>query len=336
MSEFKVTTMGGGTGTFAVITALKELKNVNISSIVAVSDSGGSTGRIRDEFGFQPVGDLRQSLAALADPAEQEWVQKLLLYRFEKGNSFKGHNLGNLIMTALQDMTESTTEALDVAARLFDLHGKIIPVTEQNVELKISFQDGSEVIGEHILDESPDGTGPKKIKSVSLTPDCVLNPAAEESILSSDLIIIGPGDYYASLMAVLAVPGMKTAMKNYNGKIMYVVNLMTRITQTHGMTAKDHVEGIEEVIGRKFDFILINSGQIPAEVISHYAKEQEYPVKDDLNGLNGKIIRNDLISTTPIKKSKSDDAYRSVLRHDSDKLVDVIRDVISEVSNENS
>lgn len=331
MSEIKVTTMGGGTGTFAVITALKELKNVNISSIVAVSDSGGSTGRIRDEFGFQPVGDLRQSLAALADPAEQEWVQKLLLYRFEKGNSFKGHNLGNLIMTALQDMTESTTQALDVAARLFDLHGKIIPVTEENVELKITFQDGSEVIGEHTLDESPDSVELKKIKSVSLIPECVINPVASKAILESDLIIIGPGDYYASLMAVLAVPGIKTTMKKFEGKLMYVVNLMTRVTQTHGMTAKDHVEGIEEIIGKKFDLILLNSGEIPADVISHYAKEREHPVKDDLKGTNGRIIRSDLISTTPVKKSESDDSYRSVLRHDSDKLMGVLKKILNEI-----
>ena len=141
MKKTKVVVIGGGTGIYPVTTALSRL-DVSIATIIAVSDSGGSTGRIRDEFGFIPVGDLRQSLAAAAHGDGQEWIRKLLLYRFDKGEGLKGHNLGNLILTALQDMTGSTTEALAKAEDIFKLKAKVIPATENNVDLEIEYEDG--------------------------------------------------------------------------------------------------------------------------------------------------------------------------------------------------
>ena len=126
-TKTKIVVIGGGTGIFPVTAGLRHLNNVEISTIISVSDSGGSTGRIRDEFGFQPVGDLRQSLAALAEAENEEWIRKLLLYRFEKGDGLKGHNLGNLILTALQDMTGDTSEALFRIKQIFRLKGEVIP-----------------------------------------------------------------------------------------------------------------------------------------------------------------------------------------------------------------
>lgn len=323
-SDLNVVVMGGGTGTFCVISALKQL-NVNISSIIAVSDSGGSTGRIRDEFGFQPVGDLRQSLAAMADPNGQEWIKKILLYRFSKGSGLKGHNLGNLILTALQDMTNDTTAALEIAEKVFNLKGSVIPVTTETVDLKITYSDGSSKVGEHILDE--DTNSPKTIDHVSLTPDCELNPAAALELSKADLVVIGPGDYYASLMATLVVDGIQNAFKKSNAKIVHVVNLMTRRTQTHGMTAQDHVEGIEKVIGQKLDFTIINSSTIPEETLSLYEKAKEFPVKDDLGDAKH-VYRADLISQDLIFKPESDTAHRSLLRHDPEKLQTVLEKIL--------
>lgn len=325
MKKYNVVAIGGGTGTFPVVTALKSL-NTNISAIISVSDSGGSTGRIRDEFGFQPVGDLRQSLAALANENGQEWIQKILLYRFSKGSGLVGHNLGNLILTALQDMTGNTTQSLEIAEKIFNLDGKVIPVTTSNVNLKIHYQDGSEAIGEHILDDQ--NNYPKKIEKISLIPDCVLNPIAEKSFLEAELIIIGPGDHYASILSTLVVPGIKNAFGKSKAKVMYISNLMTRRTQTHEMSISDHLNEIEEAIGKKVDYILINDFEIPKKILEVYANDQEFPVVDDLNG-DKRIVRADLIFSKFISNKENDTVHRSYLRHDANKIQKVLENILN-------
>lgn len=320
----KVVVIGGGTGIFPVISALTHL-DVEISTIVAVSDSGGSTGRIRDEFGFQPVGDLRQSLAALADEEGKEWIRKLLLYRFDKGTGLKGHNLGNLILTALQDMTGTTSAALHRAQQIFRLKGQVIPATEQVVDLKIEYADGTTRIGEHILDEDITETLP--IRRVLLEPQAPINPYAQAAIEAADYIIIGPGDYYASLMAALAPQGTPEAFSRTNAQITYIMNLMTRHTQTENMTAADHVKGIEAYLGRPVTSILMNDNHIPVPILEHYAQEHEYPVIDDL-AKDTRVVRAEIISDTTFVKSKNDTAHRSLLRHDSQKLQQVLRKLI--------
>ena len=316
--------MGGGTGTFPVVTALKRLK-VDITAIVTVSDSGGSTGRIRDEFGFQPVGDLRQSLAALADEKGQEWIQKLLLYRFSKGAGLKGHNLGNLILTALQDMTGNTTQSLEITEHIFNLDGSVIPVTSSFVDLKIHYNDGTTALGEHILDENPEE--PKLIKKVTLEPECEFNLPAKQALIDADFIIIGPGDLYASILSTLVTRDVRETFSKVKGKIIYMSNLMTRLTQTHNMSAKQHLEKIEEAIGRKVDFIIINNQEIPELVLKTYASYHEYPVKDDMNG-NAGVFRTPLLLDTLIEKKEYDTAHRSLLRHDSNKLKIIFKEII--------
>lgn len=320
----KVVVMGGGTGIFPVISALKHM-DVHITSVVAVSDSGGSTGKIRDEFGFQPVGDLRQSLAALAENEVGDWITKVLLYRFSKGTGLVGHNLGNLILTALQDMTGDTTQALEIAEKMFRLKGRVIPVTRDNVNLEIHYQDGTTKVGEHELDSET--TQPKHIKKVALIPHAKLNPVARRALLQADFIIIGPGDYYASLMATLVPEGIKDTFAKTKAQVMYISNLMTRVTQTDGMTATDHVTGIEKAIGRPLDYILINDQAIPTEALALYEKEKEYPVQDDL-GADPRVVRQSLLSTTLKTKSTHDIAHRSLLRHDGNKLSTVLLGVI--------
>ncbi len=324
VNKRKVVTMGGGTGTFAVISALKKLPT-DIASIVAVSDSGGSTGRIRDEFGFQPVGDLRQSLAALADPKGQEWIRRILLYRFDKGSGLKGHNLGNLILTALQDMSGSTAESLKIASNIFRLGGKVMPVTEENVELVIYYDNGLFTVGEHILDEKI--APPEKIDHVELRPQCTISADAKEAILSADYIFIGPGDLYASLMAVLVVGGVKEALQQTKAKLVFLANLMTRKTQTHGMTAQDHLNVVEAAMGRKADFVILNNEPIPPAVLTAYGAATELPVEDDLSE-NKRVIRAPLISSIQVQKQQTDTAYRSLLRHDADKLAEVFAKIL--------
>ena len=330
MNTMKIVTMGGGTGTFPVVSALKKL-NVDITAIVSVSDSGGSTGRIRDEFGFQPVGDLRQSLAALADVKGQEWIQKLLLYRFSKGEGLKGHNLGNLILTALQDMTQNTTESLEIAEQIFNLHGSVIPVTESFVDLQINYIDGTTAIGEHILDDEAKETEsmqPKKIASVSLVPPCTVNPPAQRALLEADFIIIGPGDLFASLLATLVADDTKEIFSQVAGKIIYMSNLMTRVSQTHEMTAQQHLEKGESTIGRPVDFVIINNQEIPKNILEKYALSNEFPVNDDLPETE-KIVRAPLLLDQMIEKKDYDTSHRSLLRHDSEKLKQVFMKILT-------
>lgn len=318
-------TLGGGTGTFAVISALKNLP-VELTSIVAVSDSGGSTGRIRDEFGFQPVGDLRQSLAALADPDEQDWIRKILLYRFKKGDGLQGHNLGNLILTALQDMTKDTTQALQIVEKVFGLQGSVIPVTDKTVDLKIIYEDGSSAVGEHLLDAKT--KTPKPIKEVQLTPNCQLNPHAKQAILGADWIIIGPGDYYASLMAVLVTPGLKKALAQSCAQLIYIVNLMTRRNQTHDMTAQDHAIGMEEALGKQLDKIIINNQSPPKKIEEVYAQAQEFSVKDDLPQNDSRVVRAPLLGEVATSTHPYDKVPRSLLRHDAGKLKSVLKQTL--------
>ncbi len=321
----KVVVMGGGTGIFPVIQAIRHL-NCEITTVVAVSDSGSSTGRIRDEFGFQPVGDLRQSLAALAESQGEEWIREILLYRFKKGSGLKGHNLGNLILTALQDMTGDTTKAMEIAEKVFRLNGAVVPVTPDNVNLEIHYEDGSVAVGEHILDEKDTK---QKVVGIALTPPAHLNPVAAQAMLEADLIIVGPGDYYASLMAVLMVDGVKSVLAQTKAQIMYVMNIMTRATQTKDMTAAEHLKGIEDAIGRAVDIVLANDQVIPQDILELYAKEGEYPVVDDL-AKDSRVLRTHLISDQLAKQQAYDTAHRSLLRHDSDKLKTVLERLVTE------
>lgn len=319
----KVVVIGGGTGIFPVTAGLRHL-HVDISTIISVSDSGGSTGRIRDEFGFQPVGDLRQSLAALAESEGEEWIRKLLLYRFEKGEGLKGHNLGNLILTALQDMTGSTSEALSKAEQIFRLKGEVIPATEETVDLKIHYQDGTFAVGEHLLD---DNSKAKPIADISLTPPAKLSANAVVAIEKADYIIIGPGDFYASLMSALSPDGLSDAFKKSKAQIIFIMNLMTRLTQTKDMTARDHLEKIEAKIGRKVDVVVINNEPITESILTRYAKFGELPVVNDLNN-DSRVVKGEILSDQVFVKGYEDNTHRELLRHDSMKLQKVLAEVM--------
>lgn len=323
----KVVVIGGGTGIYPVTAALKQLP-IDISTIVAVSDSGGSTGRIRDEFGFQPVGDLRQSLAALAEGEGQDWIRELLLYRFSKGEGLKGHNLGNLILTALQDMTGSTAEALNRASQIFDLHGTVIPAANEVVDIKILYEDGSSLVGEDYLNS--ENSPSKKVSEIELVPSATATQPAVEAIKKADLIIIGPGDYFASLLGAILPKGIAAAFQHTTAQVMYISNLMTRHWQTDDMTVAEHVSGIEHHIGRPIDHILINNSPVSDDILDIYHSYNEFPVQDDLEA-DDRAIRADVIADVKIQANKGDDLHRSFLRHDSQKLLPILKQLLTSI-----
>lgn len=315
----KIVVIGGGTGSFVLLSGLKAYP-VELTAIVPVTDDGGSTGRLRDEFGFLPVGDMRQCLAALAP--ENGQLRKLLLYRFDKGKGLQGHNLGNLLLTALEDMVGSEPEAIAQAAKIFRLKGRVLPVSKKLVKLAAQYSTGKTIVSEHKIEVHK--LKPKeKITKLYTVPQAKINLEAADAIKQADLIILAPGDLYNSIIANLVIDGTKSAIQASKAKLVYVVNLMTLNSQTHGFTASDHLKEIEKYAARKIDQILVNNQAIPAPVIKAYKKQEEYPVKDDL-GSDSRVIRQPFLAKSTYQKPKSDALKRSLLRHDSQKLAKVI------------
>lgn len=314
----KIVVIGGGTGTYVALTGLK--KHVaDLTAVVTVTDSGGSSGRLRDQFGFLPTGDLRQCLAALASENGEAWIRKLLLYRFDRGESLNGHNLGNLILTALTDLTGSEPQALTVAARIFHLEGTVLPISLANTQLVAEYDDGRQVVGEHEIDE-PKTTG-RRIVKLRVEPPAKIYTEAERKIREADLILIGPGDLYTSLLPNLLVDGAAEAITQCRGRIVFAVNLMTRLGQTQGYTAQTHLDELKKYLGQDPDFVLVNNAPIPARILKRYGEQSEFGVVDDLNNTaSTTIIRTDLLAREFVTKGKSDLLRRSFLRHDSKKL----------------
>jgi uncharacterized cofD-like protein len=322
----RVVVVGGGTGTYVALTGLKKHTR-RLAAIVAVTDSGGSTGRLRDQFGFLPVGDLRQCLAALADANGEAWIRRLLLYRFDRGEGLKGHNLGNLILTALTDLTGSEARAVEVAAKLFRLKGKVLPVSLANVNLVAEYDDGSRVVGEHEIDEPEDPR--KRISRLTLEPPAAIYEKAEKVIREADLIVLGPGDLYTSILPNLIVEGVAAAMGKKKGKLVFVLNLMTRAGQTHDFSAARHVEEIKKYLGFYPDVVLVNDEPFPEPIRRRYRRQDEYPVADDLDEkqLPVRVVRRRLLASECYEKARSDAVKRSFLRHDPDKLAQALMDL---------
>ncbi|MBU1085097.1 MAG: gluconeogenesis factor YvcK family protein [Candidatus Beckwithbacteria bacterium] len=321
--QTKIVVIGGGTGSFVLLSGLKQYP-VDLTAIVPVTDDGGSTGRLRDEFGFLPVGDMRQCLAALA--SENGILRQLLLYRFNKGAGLKGHNLGNLILTSLEDLVGSEPEAIEVAAKIFKLKGKVLPISSQLVKLAASYSTGKTIISEHKIETHKLKVG-ETIKKLYTVPKAVTNPKATKAIKQADLIILAAGDLYNSIIANLVISGTKKAINQSKAKIVYVINLMTLNSQTHHFTAKKHLSEIEKYLEKEVDHILINNQPIPDIYLKAYKKLDEFPVKDDLKR-DIRVIRKHLLADSSYQKPKSDSLKRSLLRHDSDKLASAIIELI--------
>lgn len=323
MEKKRVVVIGGGTGTHTVLRGLKLYqKQIDISAIVTMADSGGSTGRLRDEFGYLPVGDVRMALAALASDVDEheELVRQLFLYRFEKGNGLSGHNFGNLLLVALTDILGSEEAAIHTAARLLNVHGTVLPVTTEKVDLVARYDDGVVLTGEHEIDEPPASRAAHQIIDLSVTPAASVSEAAEAALLGADLVVLGPGDLYTSVLANCVVEGVAEAIQNAPGKVVYISNLMTKLGQTSGMGVAEHVAEIARYIGLMPDAVLVNTAPLPAELVAKYAADGEYPVRFNCESEACRVVPADLLATEAVQKSSGDVLKRSLIRHDSRKL----------------
>jgi uncharacterized cofD-like protein len=322
----KVTVIGGGTGTFVVLSGLKQTE-LDLGVIVTMMDSGGSTGRLRDQLGVLPPGDLRQCLVALSD-APLLW-RKLFLYRFENGD-LKGHNFGNIFLSALEKVSSSYDEVLETAEYVLKTRGEVIPVTFEKTHLCVEYASGTLVCGEGNIDEdNPEET---RITRAFVDPPVKVNPHAVQRIMESDFIIVGPGDLYTSIIPVLLIDGVKEAIKKRNPTVIYNMNLMTKMGQTTHYTAADHIEDLTKYLGKEPEYVIMNNGSISKQIMDWYNAHNEVLVKNDLNSDNysGTIIEEAVVDKKNIEKSSSDTLTRSLVRHDSQILATLLHRIITQ------
>ena len=317
----KIVVIGGGTGTYTVLSGLKRYP-VELSVIVTMMDSGGSNRVIRDEFGLLPTSDIRQCMVALASNHSSEMLRQLFTYRFNQGTGISGMTFGNLFMAALTDIYGSQEEAIKKTCEILDVKGNIVPVTFDNVHLVARYDDGKQVLGEHFIDEPGEGNGGRKIVELELIPKAKANKRALKEIKEADMIVFGPGDLYASVICNLIVDGVAEAVRKSKAKKVYILNLMTKYGQTDGYGAADHLRDLNKYFGeRVIDIVLLNTNRkFPAGVMSRYKQERAYLTKDDLTDKDAKVVRGDFVSSKVFKKAKSDKLRRSLIRHDPEKL----------------
>jgi uncharacterized cofD-like protein len=272
----KIVVIGGGTGNFTVLRGLKNY-DVDISAVVSMADDGGSTGILRDELGVLPPGDVRQCLIALSNSSSM--MRSLMSYRFEQGG-LGGHNFGNLFLSALEKVTGSFEKAIEEVGKILFIKGKVIPVTTHQVRLKMILKDRTVLEGEaeiYLSQQIDQG-----YTSIFLEPYAKANPRAIDEIMNADLVVIGPGGLYTSLIPNLLVEGISEVLRKSPAKKVYVANLMNRQGQTTDFTVSSYLKEMEKFIGSDiFDYIIVNNQRPPEPLIERYAEE-------------GKLIENDL------------------------------------------
>lgn len=319
----KVVVIGGGTGTFAVLSGLKKYP-VDLTAVVTMMDSGGSSGRLRDEFGQLPAGDVRQALVALSE--DTSMMRRLFNYRYDKGEGLEGHSFGNLFITTLAEVMGGMDKALEEAGRVLNIKGRVLPVTLTKANLVAKYENGLVVEGEGKIDE-PEHDGDLKITSLSLKPKAEPFEKTLQAIGEADLIVIGPGDLYTSLLPNLIIPEVSATICDSGAKKVYIMNLMTKYGQTNNYKASDFVAEIEKYVSC-LDYIFINNKELPEEIIQRYKSEKDSPVIDDLEDGSYQVVRDDFLASDPIEKASGDVLKRSLIRHDGNKIAEKIMDLV--------
>ncbi len=316
--NIRIVVVGGGTGSFTMLSGLKKYGH-DLTAIVSMADDGGSTGVLRDELGTLPPGDVRQCLVALSDSPK---IRDLFSYRFEEG-TFGGHSFGNILLTALEKLTGSFSEAVETASEILRISGAVVPATLDNVRLKMEWPEASLILhGERVIDTGEFKYDPRQA-ILSLVPAATANPAAIKAIQEADLVVIAPGDLYTSLGPLLVINGIAEALVATNALCVYVANLVTKHGQTDGFTVGDHAGEIERFVGRPFlDYVIYNH-QVPSDdVAGKYEAEKAYLVEvddDKLKSATYKTVAANLLGgIADTKKSDTMLTKRSLIRHDID------------------
>jgi len=277
--QMRIVVIGGGTGLSVLLRGLK-YEPVHITAIVTVADDGGSSGRLRAEMDMPPPGDIRNVLTALADT--EPLMEKVMQYRFSAGTGLAGHNLGNLLLAAMNEITGDFVTAVKALSGVLAVRGDVLPASKQSLHLVAEMTDGSFVAG-----ESQIPLAGKKIKRVFLEPsDAAPLNEALLAIADADAILIGPGSLYTSIIPNLLVRGIFTAVSRSTAPKIYICNVMTQPGETDGFAASHHIQAMYQHVGEAFlDTIIVNSAKLPLHVLEKYAEKGAKPVRCDLKQL---------------------------------------------------
>ena len=294
----RVVAIGGGTGLSTLLRGLRShvassSQGVpegglisDLAAVVTVTDDGGSSGRLRKDFNMLPPGDLRNCMVALSE--EEDLLVRLFGYRFRKGDALEGHNFGNLFVAALTEITGDFGHAIQLASKILATRGRIYPVTTANATLVARMDDGSLVRGETNITASH-----KRIAELMLDPpDAAPLPETLEAIERADLISVGPGSLYTSLITNLLVQGLPAALARARGVRVYICNLMTQANESLGLAASQHIERIyEHTHAPIFDYALVNTGAFSPETLARYAAEGASPIIPDIERIEALGVR---------------------------------------------
>jgi uncharacterized cofD-like protein len=318
--------VGGGTGLSALLRGLKHHVGTDgirkLTGVVTVTDDGGSSGRLRKEFGVLPPGDIRNCLVALAD--DEDLLARLFQYRFPNGGGLLGHSFGNLFLTALTGITGDFHQAILTAESILSVRGKICPATLHDVRLR-----GRGVSGRVYEGESEVGLSGEELAAVEIDPPAPpAFPPAVAALESADLILLGPGSLYTSILPNLLIPGIRQAIAKARARTILLLNLMTQPGETDGMMGTAHLQALERYVGRGFiDAVLVNSSEIPPHLIRHYAETGSEPVtcqREELETLGVEVLEADLLAVD-----------QDLIRHDPEKLAEAVLGLMEGAEGEN-
>src|SRR5438094_3753478 len=329
--DLRVVAIGGGTGLSTLLKGLKRyvdgpsaavensFRIAELCAVVTVSDDGGSSGRLRKEFNMLPPGDIRNCIVALSE--DEALLSKLFRHRFEKGSGLEGHNFGNLFLAALTSLTSDFSEAVRLSSEILLTRGHIYPATTSNIELEVLMEDGTRVRGETNITASKG-----RIKELFLDPpDVEPLPQTLEAIARADLITIGPGSLFTSLIPNLLVHGIPQAIVNSSAVKVYVCNLMTQANESLGLTAADHIRALNRHAQseRLFDYALINRTPVSEELRAKYELEGAAQIVADLDAVEQLGVR-------PVLGDYLDEA--TVARHATDRVAKDLLQLVSQPS----
>lgn len=281
-TDIRIVGIGGGTGLSNLLRGIKLYTN-NITAIVTVTDDGGSSGRLREDFNMLPPGDIRNCIVSLAE--SDSLLSELFQYRFKGKSDLSGHSFGNLFIAAMTNITGSFAKGILEVSRILSIKGRVLPSTLENVVLGARFDDDKKVLGQTMIINYP-GT----IEEVFLEPS---NPPAYTGVLKAckeaDIIVLGPGSLFSSIIPNLLVKGVAKTISKSKAKKIYICNIMTQPGETDNFTVKDHVCEIERYLKCNIDCLIVNSSLIPKETAIRYAEKNSYVVFDDTDKLPGRI-----------------------------------------------
>ena len=319
--RLKILTIGGGSGQYTLLSGLRDIKNIELTAVASMADNGGSTGRLRDELGVLPPGDVLKCVIALSPLRDA--AKKIMLKTLKGDRRLQGHKAGNMLITMFARYTGSFPAAIRTLSEILEVSGRVLPATTNKATLVAELADGSRIYGESAIDV-PKSTRREQIKDLFLVPhhdgSISAYPPVIDAIKISDVILIGPGDLFTSIIASLIIPGIKEAIQSTNARLFYILNIMTKFGETDNFQGNDFVQKIETYIGRQVDGIICNNRKPNNRLLKKYlAEKSEFVEIEQLeNRINNRLIyADDLL-----------DSSDATVRHDSKKLASLIQSII--------